>query len=73
MGDLPAARALNSLRQLACQGSSRRATMGPLHPTIGMMGQYSYLRFARPAGVGETEVESNDMINDDTSDEYANE
>jgi len=45
----------------------------PREATIGMMGQYSYLRFARPAGVGETEVESNDMINDDTSDEYANE
>lgn len=43
----------------------------PREAIIGMMGQYSYLRFARPAGV--VRVESNDMINDDMSDEHANE
>jgi CRISPR-associated protein Csb3 len=43
----------------------------PHEATIGMMGQYSYMRFARPTGVGE--VESNDMINDDMSDEHSNE
>jgi CRISPR-associated protein Csb3 len=43
----------------------------PREATIGMMGQYSYMRFARPTGVGE--VESSDMNNDDMSDEQANE
>jgi CRISPR-associated protein Csb3 len=43
----------------------------PREATIGMMGQYSYLRFARPAGV--SGAESNDMIDDDIPEEDANE
>jgi CRISPR-associated protein Csb3 len=54
-------------RDVAVAGIER----SPRGATIGMMGQYSYLRFARPAGM--SGAESNDMINDDMSDEHANE
>jgi hypothetical protein len=44
----------------------------PREATIGMMGQYSYLRFARPSGVGPTAAASDDTIDGDTTDENAN-
>jgi hypothetical protein len=40
---------------------------------IGMMGQYSYLRFARPAGVGGTAAVSEETTDEDMTEENSNE
>jgi CRISPR-associated protein Csb3 len=44
----------------------------PREATIGMMGQYKYLRFARPAGVGWTATASEGAIDVEAPDENAN-
>jgi len=38
-----------------------------------MMGQYSYLRFARPAGVGGMAAVSDETADEDVAEENANE
>lgn len=40
---------------------------------IGMIGQYSYLRFARAAGVGVAAIASEESASEDTTEENANE
>jgi hypothetical protein len=54
--------------------AARGADVAPIEQTrreatIGMMGQYSFLRFARPAGVTEPGAPAADVIDEEDSDE----
>lgn len=63
-------RAPLSIARLAARG----ADVAPIEQTgreatIGMMGQYSYLKFARPAGVTEPDRPADDLVDEEDTDE----